>query len=825
MRLASVVTMLAIGLTLTSTAEAQDASRTRNVLLLHQELVSRPFRARFNVAFVDAIRASGTPSIEVFEEALDTDRFPSEDQAEVAADYFSRKYHEVKIDVAVAVGAKAFAFARDHRSLFGDPAIVATVPPTDLIGHDDRTTGLQGGGWIEGTIDLVRSLRPGTTRIYVVDGIRDNTDDLQRDIERQLYKRGIAVDYLRDLPIDDVVARIERAPHDAAVLYVRQTIRTPEQDLDPFEGLEQVLRASHVPVVSNMDEYVGRGILGGRIWQFDADARRMASMVVSILGGASPRSLPVAQNSYQTVIDWRELQRWGISDERVPRSSTVLFKSRSIYEQHPGYVAGGVAVFAGQLVLIVGLVAQHRRRLRAEREARENETRYRGVVDTQSEMICRLLPDTTITFVNDAYCRFANAAPLALIGRKFVDHIAPPGRELLLKRLAHPSSDHDQLELQVDLRDGTTGWHQWTTRIIRDEKGSPVEFQAVGRDITDRIRAEAALLESELRNTAILRAIPDLMFVMLRDGTYVDFHARDPEMLFCPPSQFIGRRVRDVLPEPQASMLMAGLERAIQTGEIVVIAYELGVDPRREFEARLVRADSDRVLSIVRDVTEMKRAQTLNQHLSGRLIASQEIERQRIARELHDNVSQKIALLNVEIDRIFARMPAGAVQAGLRNASRRASEIATDVHDLSHALHPGKLRTLGLVSALQSLCSDVRQTTSLQVEFTFDSHPPRTINPDVSLCLYRIVQEALNNVARHSRAQAATVRLHCEQDHVCVEVSDSGVGFDGQESDGLGLLSMKERVAWLAGEIVVRSSPGCGTHIRVRIPTAGPALA
>ena len=329
----------------------------------------------------------------------------------------------------------------------------------------------------------------------------------------------------------------------------------------------------------------------------------------------------------------------------------------------------------------------------------------------------------------------------------------------------------------------------------------------------------AAVARAEVRNGAILRAIPDLMFVMLRDGTYVDYHARDPKALFVPPSTFIGRNVRDVLPPPLAELIMDALERACETDDPIVVEYDLPLVEPRSFEARIVQAGADRLLSIVRDVTESKRASELNRDLARRLIAHQEVEQQRIARELHDDVSQRIALLNIEIDQITTHVVPEELRARLRALSAQARDVATDVHRMSYALHPSWLETLGLVAALQSLCRDVSKQRHLHVAFTHGSIPA-AIDANVSLCLYRIVQEALHNVARHSRAREANVSITCDDGHVALQISDSGVGFDPRpvRAAGLGLASMRERVAVLNGQLAIHAVPGEGTQIIVHIP-------
>src|SRR5262249_13525635 len=163
---------------------------------------------------------------------------------------------------------------------------------------------------------------------------------------------------------------------------------------------------------------------------------------------------------------------------------------------------------------IMALLLQRARRRLAEEESRKGKDRYRSVVDTQSEFICRFLPDTTLTFVNDAYCRYRNVTRESLLGTKFIDQVPPLVRQELLKQ--RKAEEMFPKESPAILSDGSIGWHHWTHHAIRDDRGKTVEFQAVGRDITEQKRAQEALIQAEARNSAMLRAVPDLMFVLLR---------------------------------------------------------------------------------------------------------------------------------------------------------------------------------------------------------------------------------------------------------------------------------------------------------------------
>jgi len=278
-----------------------------------------------------------------------------------------------------------------------------------------------------------------------------------------------------------------------------------------------------------------------------------------------------------------------------------------------------------------------------------------------------------------------------------------------------------------------------------------------------------------------------------------------------------------VLPPPVADVIMRALDEVFAHPQPVPVPveYELPLPSGpRSFEAMLVRTDDEHLLCLARDVTEQKRTQDRHRELAARLIASQESERQRIGRELHDNLSQEIALLSIDLDRFSRMVPVNAEQARhLSQISERVAEMSSDVHQLSHELHPSKLQTLGLVAAIRSLCLDISYQHGIEVEFSPHGAAEKC-GPDAALCVYRIAQEALHNVVRHSGASRAAVTLSRDKNELYLQVADSGVGFDLRrfEHHGLGLVSMRER-AWLAGgRLAIHTAPHAGTRIGARVP-------
>lgn len=240
----------------------------------------------------------------------------------------------------------------------------------------------------------------------------------------------------------------------------------------------------------------------------------------------------------------------------------------------------------------------------------------------------------------------------------------------------------------------------------------------------------------------------------------------------------------------------------------------------------VVERDSEghaiRMVGTHQNITAHKLAEASLQDLTGRLIAAQEKEQTRLAKELHDGLCQSLALLAVQLEVFAQRPPAGPDQVSrlLLEFSARTKEFSGEVHRLSHGLHPAKLEQLGLAAAIAGFCREIHAGGVIVVSFT-SNQVPRALPPDLTLCLYRVTQEALQNVVKHSDARRATVDLAMVGSEITLNIVDDGGGFDpGFKSGhtGLGLISMRERVRFVGGRISVESKLGEGTRVSVRVP-------
>jgi len=224
------------------------------------------------------------------------------------------------------------------------------------------------------------------------------------------------------------------------------------------------------------------------------------------------------------------------------------------------------------------------------------------------------------------------------------------------------------------------------------------------------------------------------------------------------------------------------------------------------------------------DITKLKLAQESAHELSRKLMNAQEKERARLARELHDDLSQSLALLSIQLHSIASEDgDKNTFSSQLGNITYQIDRLSSDVHRISHQLHPAKLEQLGLVSALRGFCREIAAAHEIKIDFHDENVPPMLAN-DVSLCLYRVAQESLHNVVKHSGASNVTVDLEYADSEIMLSIADNGSGFDIREEEkreGIGLISMKERLRVVDGGVRIDSIVGAGTKVVVTVPAGG----
>ena len=502
------------------------------------------------------------------------------------------------------------------------------------------------------------------------------------------------------------------------------------------------------------------------------------------------------------------------------------------------------------------------------RNLKRSERQYRAVVGDQTELICRINPEGVLNFVNEAFCRYFGEDSDVMVGHGFELPVPPEDSERVRRRFASIFKEEARVstfEHRVTAPTGGARWLQWTIRPLTDRNGNVLEFQLVGRDITERKRAEEALRESEEKYRSMVEA--------MKAGVYIC--SPDLRLAFMNPAM-IRRIGRDALGEPCHKVIYGLDERCswcvherVQEGDQVerimlnpkdnryylishlpifhldgtvskmTISRDITELKQAEEELRKARDElEDRVqertaelgeanIQLRSEIEERKRAEEHIVALSQQLIQAQEIERQRLSCDLHDNLAQDLTSMKISLDILFDDEQDASPEkkkriSGLSEMIRKAIREA---RNLSYYLRPGDLDELGLVHTVRRYCDEFSARNGLKVEFLSVGMDDLKLNSDTTITLYRLVQEGLTNVHKHADARNVTIKLIASFPNIILRIEDDGRGFqfkkrlqEALEEKRMGLRSMEQRVALLKGKIEIKSHPGRGTKILVEVP-------
>jgi PAS domain S-box-containing protein len=428
-------------------------------------------------------------------------------------------------------------------------------------------------------------------------------------------------------------------------------------------------------------------------------------------------------------------------------------------------------------------------------------------------------------FVNPAFCSMLGFSEQEMRGKHCVQFSPPEDAEkdwALFQQLRAGSIDHYQLEKRYFRGDGSLMWGYLSISLLKTSP-SPLVIAMV-EEITDKKRVEEALRASEDLLKIFVKNVPVQVAMFDRDMRYLqvsDLWCADYSL---DSSQLLGRSHYDLFPdcpERWKEMHRRGLDGETLRAEEDRWDRKDGTATWVRWEIRPWRTSSGTVggiLLFAENITRRKEMEEAILTMSRKLIESQEQERARIGRELHDDINQRLAMLAVELEQLQDNPSNVSVR--LQELRRQTIEISNDVQALSHELHSSKLEYLGAIQGIKSWCKEFGERRGIQVEFK-SSEVQSSVAPEIGLCLFRILQEAVHNASKHSGAGRVEVQLRQDPGEIHLVISDSGRGFDSEtamQGRGLGLVSMRERVRLMNGTIAVESKLNGGTTIDVRIP-------
>lgn len=600
---------------------------TKRVLILTSYDISRPAVNTVIRSVTTTIRNGSNSRVEFFYEFQDNPGSPNSKYDEEMIRFLRTKYEGEEIAIVLALGGPAIKFLLAHESvLFPDvPKVYYFHDESEITAHSlwPRVTGVWANPEINKTLDMALALQPGTQQAFVVSGNSDQDRFLKEQAQKaaRVYEKRLQLTYLTELTIEELKEKVATLPPHSVVLYLSFFADKRGDNFSGPEALSLFAPTANAPIYGISDTYMGAGIVGGSLFDFQALGRRTGEVALEIMAGETAQSITPQTAANVTMVDWRELRRWQLDETRLPAGSIVRFREPSFWERYKWYVVAAALAFLVQAALIGWLLFTRQRRRQAESEqkrlaalAEAEHRRLDEVVSNVPGVVweSRADPDTGVRkliFISDHVEKMLGysveqclATPYFWQSVVFEEDRERVGREWE----AVVSRKNDGLiQFRSLTKDGRVVWVESHLSPIRDQKGNFIGLRGVTLDITQKKQAEQAKDESEERNRAILRAVPDLMFVQTRDGVYLDYHARNREDLLVAPEELMGRNMRDILPPQLADDLFQCFERA-EMGEPQVLEYAMPLNgAERWFEARIVLSGGN-ILSVVRDVTERK---------------------------------------------------------------------------------------------------------------------------------------------------------------------------------------------------------------------------
>ena len=364
------------GLVISITGCLTASAATRHVVLLFDERVELPGLSLLEAEFVHTLRFNAPEPVEVYREVMDLSRFNSDSYKAHLRDFLRAKYADKKIDVAVAIMAPALDFLT-----YGDPIF----PGASVVfcGLDRRQLGTRSlppnmyGVLIKRefapTLELALRLHPATERVVVVSGTSDFDEELlaQAQAEFRRYENRVSFTYLSKLPLQQILTQLSEFPSGSIILFITVFQDGGGQPFVPHDVVERVSGAATVPVYGFLDQYIGRGIVGGSLYSTTKHGADTAQLVLRLLAGTATPVQLAEVSSNKLIFDWRQMLRWDISETSLPSGSEIRFRELPAWQRYSWQIAFVSAVVLVQAGLISILLHEHRRRRTAEVQARQ----------------------------------------------------------------------------------------------------------------------------------------------------------------------------------------------------------------------------------------------------------------------------------------------------------------------------------------------------------------------------------------------------------------------------------------------------------------------
>lgn len=590
-------------------------------------------------------------------------------------------------------------------------------------------------------------------------------------------------------------------------------------------SLEQIVKAIEVlPVAVIITDLNGRIVLvnGGTEKMFGYRRNEVVGEIVEILMPQRFREIHAHHRSDYNLAPRIRLIGHGLN----------LIGRRKSGEEFPIEVGLSPAQTDSGL-LFISMVHDITERKRLEASQRESEERFRLLANSAPVMIWMSGVDKLCTHFNQRWLDFTGRPLEAEVGNGWLGGVHPEDLTQCLDTYTKSFDQREPFQMEYRLRrhDGEYRWIVDSGTPQFDANGSFAGYLGSAIDVTERklVENERKLALDRLQEyERAVEGLEEMVAVVDREYRYVIANSKFLKMRNMEKGQVLSHFAYEILNKGVFDAVVK--EKLDECFQGKVVKYEMKYTYPELGERDILvsyfpvegATGVERVACIVQDITDRKRMEEVLRSVNEKLIEAHEEERIRIARELHDDISQRLALLTINLNRLKTddqTLPAD-IREGVTKATNYAADLSRDIQAMSHRLHSSKLEYFGLARAAASFCNELADQHKVEIDLQSEDIPDG-LPEEIALCMFRVLQEALQNAIKHSRSQRFDVSFSYTEVEICVNIHDSGIGFDPDEAikgRGLGLISMRERLKLVGGELSIESQPGHGATVHACAP-------